>query len=147
MFRKDFPQQTFCTLGLVIPILLFLVACSGQQAEQSMTGVNWQWVEIAEVTPETRSGIQNPENYTLRFFRDGSIRVQAEGNLVHGTYTVDGDLIRVVLAPSLAFWGEKDDLDLRFFGYLSKVASYSLVNGQLILQLANGAGYILLSAM
>jgi hypothetical protein len=61
---------------LIFLIPNFLVAFGSQQTEQSITGIEWQWVQILETGPARQHVIPDPENYTLRFFIDGNISVQ-----------------------------------------------------------------------
>jgi heat shock protein HslJ len=130
-------------MGLAFLLSIFLVACGGQQAEQPITGIDWQWVEISNTEFASQHFIPNPEEFTLRFFGDGTLGLQALGNMVSGTYTLHGNKMNIELIPTGAFWGEQDDLDLRLFGFLSNVNSYSLKNGRLLLDLAKNGGQII----
>ena len=88
--------------------------------------------------------VASDENFAvLRFLEDGTISLQALGNLVNGTYTLQGNKLNIELIPTGAFWGEQDDLDLRLFGFLTHVKSFSLKNGNLILDLAKNDGQII----
>ena len=139
------PTQNTLTKALqliCLPILfaIFLAACDSKPADPPFSDVDWQWIEVADMPSNAPSKIPSPENYTLRFLRDGSVSVLAEGSRVSGSYTLSGNQLSIVLTPTLAFWGEKESLDLRFFGYLSQVEHFSLVKGLLILGLADDSG-------
>ena len=133
----------FRLIGLIFLILIFLAACDCQKPEQSITGIDWQWVEISNTEFSSQYLIPNPEDFKLRFLEDGTISLQALGNLVNGTYTLQGNKLNIELIPTGAFWGEQNDLDLRLFGFLTHVKSFSLKNGNLILDLAKNDGQII----
>lgn len=60
--------------------------------------------------------------------------------MVKGSYTLDGGSLTIELGPStMAFCGEQS-LDLLYLELLSNVESYTIEEGQLVLELKDGAG-------
>ena len=140
MFSKKFQTKQLQIIGLILLIPLFVVACGSQQTEQPITDIDWQWSEMVETEPASQSLVPNPENYTLRLSADGSLSITADCNMVSGSYSLDGSALTIDLGPStLAFCGE-ESLDQLFLGFLSNVESYVIEDGQLVLELKDGAG-------
>jgi heat shock protein HslJ len=140
MFFKNRRIKNFKILGLIFLISLFMAACRSQQAGQSITGIDWRWSEMVETEPAAQSLVPNPQNYILRFSADGSVSITADCNMVSGSYTLDGSSLSIMLgASTMAYCGE-ESLDQLFLGFLSNVDSFTIENGQLVLELKGGAG-------
>jgi heat shock protein HslJ len=133
--------KNISTIFILLLILITLTsACSSQQAGADIINIQWQWTELFESEPASQSIVPNPENYTITFNSDGSMNIQADCNMVSGTFSVDGTSLTLVLGPStLAFCGE-ESLDLMFTKLLSNVDSYDFENDQLVLHLENDLG-------
>jgi heat shock protein HslJ len=122
------------TLDAVINSLLFPRALEGP----GLTDALWAWNELIE--PEGTSLINNPDNYTLRFFPDGTLNIKADCNTGQGTYTADRQFLTIQVGTlSTAFCGE-ESLDTQFLAYLGQVASFDLQPAYLALNLAEEAG-------
>jgi heat shock protein HslJ len=123
-------------LDAVITSLNFPIPFDGP----GLTDALWAWNELIE--PDGQSLILNPDNYTLRFFPDGTLSIVADCNTGSGTYTLDGNAMTIQPgAMSTAFCGE-DSLDAQFLAYLDQVIGYDLGNGYLALILAEDAGQL-----
>ena len=133
--------KNISTIFILLLILITLTsACSSQQAGADIINIQWQWTELFESEPASQSIVPNPENYTITFNSDGSMNIQADCNMVSGSFSVDGTSLTLVLGPStLAFCGE-ESLDLLFTELLSNVDSYDFENDQLVLHLENDLG-------
>ncbi len=106
----------------------------------SIQDVIWQWTDLVETQPASQSVVPNPENYTIVFSNDGIAQIQADCNMVTGSYTEEGDQLTIELGPStMAFCGD-DSLDQQYLGLLITVGSYALEDGRLKLQLIEGSG-------
>ena len=102
--------------------------------------ITWQWSNLVETEPAAQSVVPSPESYTLTFLPDGVVSIQADCNVVSGSYTLEGSQLSIEHGPStLAFCGE-ESLDVQYLDLLTQVESYVLDNGQLVLGLENGAG-------
>jgi len=133
--------KNISTIFILLLILITLTsACSSQQAGADIINIQWQWTALFESEPASQSIVPNPENYTITFNSDGSMNIQADCNMVSGSFSVDGTSLTLVLGPStLAFCGE-ESLDLMFTELLSNVDSYDFENDQLVLNLENDLG-------
>jgi len=128
---------------IIILGLIFLVsisACNNQRTGADIVDISWQWTSLSENEPASQSVVPNPEYYTLTLNSDGSMNVQADCNVVNGSFSVKGTSLTITLGPStLAFCGE-ESLDLMFTELLNSVESYSIENDQLVLYLENDFG-------
>ena len=136
-----FNFKNISTIFILLLILITLTyACNSQQAGEDIIDIQWQWSALIESEPASQSIVTNPENYTINFNSNGSMNIQADCNMVNGSFSVDGTSLTLVLGPStLAFCGE-ESLDLMFNELLSSVESYTLENDQLVLNLENDSG-------
>jgi heat shock protein HslJ len=126
-------------MSVLLLIVLALAGCSSAPQSESIRGITWQWTQLVETEPDSQSLVPTPENYTLTLLEDGSMRIQADCNQVSGTYTLEGASLTLAMGPStLAYCGEQS-VDYLFVGSLSLVESFSLIDGQLVLEHADGA--------
>jgi len=140
MFFKKLRTKQNKMIGLILIIPLVIVACVSKQTDQPITDTDWQWREMVETEPASQSLVPSPENYILRLLVDGTLSITADCNMVGGSYTLDGSALTIELGPStLAFCGE-ESLDQLYLGFLSNVERYAVENGQLVLELKDGAG-------
>jgi len=140
MFFKNLQTIQIQMISMILLFSVLIAACGSQQAVQPITDTDWQWSEMFETEPASQSLVPHPENYTLRLSSDGSLSIKADCNMVGGSYSLDGSTLSIELGPStLAFCGE-ESLDQLFLGFLSNVESYTIEDGQLVLELKDGAG-------
>jgi heat shock protein HslJ len=100
----------------------------------------WQWRELVETEPAAQSVVPHPENYTLVFQPDGTLDIQADCNMVSGSYILEGNALTIEIGPStMAFCGE-ESLDQQYLELLDGVDSYAIEDGRLVLNLKDGAG-------
>jgi heat shock protein HslJ len=120
--------------------IITLAACSKQEVGADIKDITWQWAALVENQPAAQSVVPDPENYTLLLNADGTLSIQADCNMVGGSYTVDGDSLTLELGPStMAYCGEQS-LDTMFLELLTNVESYTIESDQLVLSLQNDAG-------
>ena len=142
MFHKIIQTKHIQMISLIILISLSIVACSSPGPDQSITDTSWQWSELVETEPASQSLVPDGENYTLEFLADGSVSIKADCNMAGGTYTLDGSSLTIEQGPTtMAYCGEQS-LDLLFQGSLAKVESYTIEEGQLVLEFAGDAGHM-----
>jgi heat shock protein HslJ len=122
------------TAGLMAP-------ATWAQAPGEITGIQWQWAELAETEPAGQSVVPDPENYVLVLNADGLANIKADCNMVSWTYTLeDSSLTFDTLGPStLAFCGE-ESLDQQYLGLLGMGGTVSVENDRLVLELNENAG-------
>ena len=140
MFHKILRTKYFHTISLLLLISISVGACGGLSSTGPITDITWQWTEWVETEPASQSLVPDSENYSLLLSSDGSLSIKADCNMVKGSYTLDGGSLTIELGPStMAFCGEQS-LDLLYLELLSNVESYTIEEGQLVLELKDGAG-------
>ncbi|MCJ7701413.1 MAG: META domain-containing protein [Anaerolineales bacterium] len=145
MFHKILKLKYFHTISLLLLISISVGACGGLSSTEPITDITWQWTEWVETEPASQSLVPDSENYTLLLSSDGSLNIKADCNMVQGSYTLDGSSLMIELGPStMAFCGEQS-LDLLYLKLLSNVDSYTIEDGQLVLELKDGAGQMALN--
>ena len=96
-----------------------------------LVGPTWRWSElIEEGEPST---VANPQNYTLRFEPDLTLRITADCNTGVGTYAVDGERIRLDLGNISQAECGPDSLSGQYLELLQTVDEYELDEGLLLL--------------
>ena len=125
-------------MGLLVAVLLAPAAWADMHGE--VTGIQWQWAELTETEPASQSVVPDPENYTLVLRPDGGLVINADCNVVGGSYTLEGDALTIALGPStMAFCGEQS-LDQQYLELLGNIDSYALEGDRLTLDLIEGGG-------
>jgi heat shock protein HslJ len=122
------------TLDAVITSLVFPRALQGP----GLTDALWAWNELIE--PDGTSLINNPDNYTLRFFPDGTLNITADCNTGQGTYTADRQFLTIQVGVMTTAFCDENSLDVQFLQYLGQVDSFDLQPAYLALNLAEEAG-------
>jgi len=137
-------------LSIVLLISISLTACSQGDAAtpaspqeisaSEIINITWQWVELIENNPAGQSVVADPENYTLSFFDDGTVRVKADCNSGRGGYTVTGNKIEfspMALTMALCPPGSFHDQFLRLIG---QADMFGGLDGNLVFVLKDSAG-------
>ncbi len=97
----------------------------------TLTGTVWQWVGFTN--PVEQYTIADPQNYTLSFNDEGSVKIQADCNIVLGSYTSDGSSIQITLGPSTLMACDEDSQGDAFIQNLSSAAVYFFQDGHLFI--------------
>lgn len=121
-----------------------LIQTSGQEfgmteSEPELIGSAWIWQQTlmndgSEFIPE------NPSNYTVKFMVDGNVAVQADCNLVLGTYSTDGRSLTIELGPSTLVACPEGSLGDQFAANLAAANSYFFENDRLFIDLKLDSG-------
>ena len=98
-----------------------------------ITDVKWQWSELIENEPASRSVIPDPENYTLVFKSDGRYLIKADCNVGSGDYTLEGKDLTLAPGPMTRAYCGPDSLDNQYLSLLSNVTTVSMDTDQLVL--------------
>jgi len=135
-----FKSKNISITVVLLIVITIATACSNQNSGTDIIDVTWQWAELVENEPASQSIVPTPKNYTLLFNADETMNIQADCNMVSGSYKVEGNSLTLELGPStIAFCGE-ESLDVMFTGFLNKVESFVIENDQMVLNLKNNAG-------
>ncbi len=110
----------------------------GAEAEMSLTGTVWQWVET--VTPVETITAADPTRYTIAFLEDGTAAIGADCNRVVATYTVADSALTIVLGPSTLAACPPDSQATPFMAGLSSAAIYFFQDGHLFIDQFASAG-------
>ena len=110
----------------------------GAEAEMSLTGTVWQWVET--VTPIETITAADPTRYTIAFLEDGTAAIGADCNRVVATYTVADSALTIVLGPSTLAASPPDSQATPFMAGLSSAAIYFFQDGHLFIDQFASAG-------
>jgi heat shock protein HslJ len=106
-------------------------------ASNGIVGPAWMWqrTQLADgklVTPAA------PDRYTLAFQGGGRVNLRADCNRGAGAYEVNGNAMKLA-APTLTKMGcPAGSQDTEFVAELARVASYGIVDNELVLTLADG---------
>lgn len=94
-------------------------------------GITWQWSAEANSSGEMIP-VDNPADYTLTFAEDGTVAIQADCNLVNGTYALDEfGAMTIALGPAtLAACPEGSRSD-EFLNYLESTISQTFDGEQM----------------
>jgi heat shock protein HslJ/uncharacterized protein YraI len=98
---------------------------------EDILDINWQWVDLVESEPANQSVVPNPEDYTLVFRDDGTLGIQADCNMVQGTFFQEGSALIIELGPSTRAACGEDSLDQLYLDTLDQVNSFGVQAGQL----------------
>jgi len=144
-------KRTYIVLLSIALITSALLAACGTGSTPTPAGpqdvpvseivnITWEWVELIENNPAGQSVVADPENYTLTFFDDGSLRVKADCNTGNGGYTVNRNKIEfspMALSMVLCPPGSLHDQFLRLMGQMD---TFGMLDGKLVFVLKDGAG-------
>jgi heat shock protein HslJ len=111
---------------------------SSQAQEPMLTDTVWELQQI-QYNNDTLLEPESPENYTIQFFEDGTIAVQADCNFVRGTYDEAGTDF-ITLGPSTLAACPPDSMDDEFRMGLADAALYFFEDGNLYMDLPADAG-------
>ena len=145
-------MRTAAVAGSIICAAMLMVSCMTQSPPASagntpggehmgITGPVWQWVQTLynddrNIVPD------DPENYTLQFMEDGTVRVKADCNQKGGTVSISPKEKRIsieITRSTMAFC-TKGSLEDEFVKGLSAAAIYFIKNGDLYIDLKYDSG-------
>ncbi|RXA20238.1 META domain-containing protein [Methanosarcina sp. MSH10X1] len=141
-------------IAIVISVILFSSGCteqgesSSEPAEQpvdsggvsagNLTNIEWQWIGFQHSgSPENKTAVPDPENYTLAFFPDNTYYIKADCNGGSGNYALDGNNLTFDPPVMTLVACGPESMDSEYLSLLSDVNSATLENEQLILYSEN----------
>ena len=148
-------KQTFRVIAIVLIVLIglagaWVVYMARQGAASSppaptatavpepITGISWEWTGMQDSSGET--SVRDPKSYTIAFYDDGTVAVQADCNQLSGSYSRSGSSLSIALGPSTAAYCGEDSQDQLYLASLNKVNSYAADNKGLELHFGGGSG-------
>jgi heat shock protein HslJ len=118
-----------------------LVETSSQVVEDGpkLVGTPWYWDQTTMNNGEMLVP-DNPASYTVQFFPDSSILIQADCNQVIGTYTVEGSSITIQMGPVILAACPPGSLSDQFVANLNEAAIYTIQDDKLLIGLRMDSG-------
>lgn len=105
----------------------------------------WLWVSFTDPTQQVE--IDAPEQYTITFTTDGTVKVKADCNIASGTYTADDNgSLTITLGPMTLAACPPDSRSDEFIKNLGFVAGFFFEKGFLYLDLMADGGTFQLGA-
>lgn len=116
-----------------------------QEPPGALSGPVWNLTEA--VYPDHRLTITAAGRYTLAFDDASRVAVRADCNRSVGNYARRGNELSLALGPTTAAACPPQSLSDRFLRELGQVASYSIEDGRLVVELQNNLGTLLFEAI
>jgi heat shock protein HslJ len=106
-------------------------------ASNEIVGPVWLWqrTQLADGKLVTSAA---PERYTLAFQGGGRVNLRADCNRGSGAYEVNGNAMKLGAAALTRMGCPAGSQDAEFVAGLARVASYAIVDNELVLTLADG---------
>lgn len=118
----------------------------GKDATQRISGIPspfrpslWKWQETIYYN-EDRGVPGDPENYTLAFHPDGTVRIQADCNMAGGTYSVKGNAFEIKVTHSTLAECPPPSMYDKFLKDLGDLMTFEIDGSNLYLHFGEGAG-------
>jgi heat shock protein HslJ len=115
-----------------------LPVIAGPTKLETLQLVTWDWFALAE--PAGMTAVEDSGRYTIPFDDEGMAEIKADCNNVTAEYTADEDSISIELGISTMAACPPDSLDQLFLASLGQAAIYRYEDGNLFLDLDEGAG-------
>jgi heat shock protein HslJ len=103
-----------------------------------LTGVIWQWVQFTD--PMGEFDVPDPEHYTLEFFEDGTLHIQADCNRATGSFIVEDSSINIEIGPVTLAACPPGSRSEEFLQDLGFAAIYFFQEGDLFMDLMADGG-------
>ena len=123
---------------LALTEMILLPACSILLATPNIKEVEWRWQNWQTPQDVRPSQVYNPDRYTLTLNTDRTVSVQADCNSGGGEYKLAGNKLFFSQLFSTEMYCGDESIDYIFFDLLRQVQSYTVENGWLVLELADG---------
>jgi len=140
--RETGPCTSDGTSQFLLTAILYVPASrpAGQTVQLRMIMYGeWQW-QRTSYSHGTESRPDHSEHYTLRFEPDGVLSAKVDCNTAGGMYRFTGNQITIKLINSTLMSCELGSLEQVFQQNLGAAVGYFMKQGQLFLDLSNGAG-------
>ena len=122
-------------LAALIIITMILSACGG--ASNSLLNTEWQWFSITSGI--AKDYVDNPEDYVLVFYEDGTFKGTVDCNVIAGSYEIVNGRLTMALGPTTLAECGPDSRHESLIGKLDLVDSYEVEDSKLTLFLVDGS--------
>ena len=113
---------------------------SAAPAAPEFVGVTWNWEDFIDNTGAQNVKVADPANYTVTFAEDGTVAMKADCNQAAGTFSLDGSNLAVSVGPVTLAMCSAESLGEQFLVNLTSVATVSVEDGKLLLDLMADGG-------
>jgi uncharacterized lipoprotein YbaY/heat shock protein HslJ len=110
----------------------------------SPTGAVWRWTGVRGGDP---AEVTHANRYTIEFMDDGRYSVRADCNSGAGSWSIEGEGLRLNAGPMTLAACEQGSLDSRYLKLLGAVTGLSRSGDELVLLIGGGATTMQFSAM
>ena len=111
---------------------------TGQVDAASLSANAWKWEKFT--SPVEQVDITEPEKYIVNFLEGGVIVVAADCNTASGTYTVEGQSLKIELGPTTLAACPEGSLSEDFLKYFQSAAIFTVADGNLMIDLTADGG-------
>lgn len=131
----DFDQSVWGSSGLTFMRTGGAMGATvgGDRNPVGLVGSGWQWQSFQ--SPTENLTVKDPENYTLEFGDDGNVAILAACNRGGGPVKLGDGTISINMMRLTRMACPPGSLDARYTALLTRVATWSLVNGQLVMEI------------
>jgi heat shock protein HslJ len=106
-----------------------------------ITGILWKWNDVILKAQNQTVTAPNPENYTITFNPDGTVKVKADCNIVTGDYVLANGSLTIHLGPGTLAACSPDSLETQYRLLLNTSSQGAIQpDGQLYLYLTANSG-------
>ena len=123
--------------------------CTPDQLTQNdpLQNTAWQWIQYTNNETGEQLEIPTPQNFTLNFSKENQLGLNADCNLVSGTYQLtDHNALTITLGITTEAYCGDDSLDTLYKNALLNSASYIILEDQLLLTLKDDLGQLTFTA-
>jgi heat shock protein HslJ len=121
-------------IPLVVLLAVVAAGCGDNPLNPSdLKEVTWKLESIERAGAPTIT-VPTPEQYTLRLGNDGRLSVRADCNQCSGTYTLDGDTLKIGNVACTLVGCPAGSLDGAYAGALGGSSSLAISDSHLILR-------------
>lgn len=111
-------------------------------SDSPLVGIVWQWIHFESPSALHDIEVDNPENYTIEFFADGTYALKNDCNTGGGTYETAPNALTINPGITTLVACGEDSLDQQLNEDLPMVVTYVLVDGNLFMNLAMDSGNV-----
>ncbi len=104
-----------------------------------ITGKVWKW-QTTLMNDDSKRSPSDPARYTLRLEPDGALSVQADCNVLGGTYAARGQNLSLTITHGTMAMCPPESLDQAYLKDLSEVRIFLIQKGELYLDLRYDSG-------
>ena len=104
----------------------------------AVVGAVWKWQGTQ--TPTEQVLVDDPDQYTIEFLPDGTLKIKADCNMAGGTYATSDSRVEITLGPTTLAACAPDSLSDRFLKELSGAAIFFFDGDDLMIDLVYDSG-------